>query len=130
MDKTNFLLRAHKFYSISEKNRIKATKQSKEELEEILSSYDIEYTEIVNRIIDGFRFATEYNIKQVNSMLKSFDDNMKSDLGFMLKLISLDYRFLKTTSFSNKKQMLNEIEALITKYSEFSDDQNRIEMYD
>lgn len=41
---------------------------------------------------------------------------MQWDLGFMLKLISLDFSKIKETTYSNKLALIKEIELLVEKY--------------
>ena len=129
MKETADILGGFKFLSISEKNRLITEKQSQEEIQEILNSFDKDNIEILNDIIAGFQFASEHNIKSTNEQLKAFGENMHWDLGFMLRIISLNYTSLKETSVSNRKNLLAEIEALVKKYCELPKDQNRIETY-
>ena len=129
IQKTTSILNSYKFLSISERNRLLSEKQSKEEIQEILSSFDKDNISILNDIILGFSFASDHNIISTNEQLKAFGENMHWDLGFMLRIISMNYSCLKGTSVSNKKNLLSEIESLIKRYSELPDDQNRIELY-
>ncbi len=126
---TTSLLNSYKFLSIFQKNKLIAEKQSQEDIQEILSSFDKDNIEILSDIISGFRFASQHNIKATNEQLKAFGENMHWDLGFMLRLISMQYNSLKETSVSNKKCLLSEIEDLIQKYANLPIDQNRIESY-
>jgi hypothetical protein len=50
-------------------------------------------------------------------------------LGFMLRIIGLNYSCLEETSVSNKRQLLSEIETLINKYAALPKEQNLIEEY-
>ena len=129
MKKTTNILTEHKFFSIAEKNALIAEKQSKEEVLELLSSFDKSNIEIVNDIVSRFGFASEYNIKTTNEQLKKLNQNMNWDLGFMLRIMSLDFTLLKKSSVSNKKNLIAAIEQLLTEYSEIPDSQNRIESY-
>lgn len=129
MQKTTDELKKYKFLSISEKNLLIAEKQTKEEIQNLLGSFDKDNIEIISDILSGFRFASEHNIKSTNEQLQQFEQNMRWDLGFMLRVISLDFSSLETTSVSNRKNLLAEIEALIKKYSDLPDAQNRIEEY-
>ena len=129
MRETADILNAYKFLSISEKYRLISEKQSQEEIHEILNSFDKDNIAILNDIIAGFQFASDHNIKSTNEQLKAFGENMHWDLGFMLRIISMNYSSLTETSVSNRKKLLAEIEALIQKYSELPEDQNRIETY-
>lgn len=129
MQETTTILNSHKFLSISEKNRLIAETQTKNEIQEVLSSFDNDYINILNDILTGFQLASEQNIKLTNEQLKAFSENMHWDLGFMLKIISISFTSLKETSISNRKKLLSEIEELVKQYSELSKDQNRIEEY-
>ncbi|MBQ5329526.1 MAG: helix-turn-helix domain-containing protein [Oscillospiraceae bacterium] len=125
---TTELLNSHKFLSISEKNNIIMEKETQEEVQELLSSFDNTNREIISDIISGFRFASDHNIKTTNKYLEMFSDNMHWDIGFMLRLISLNFKIMEKTSFNNKKALLNEIEKLISEYANLSDQCN-IEEY-
>ena len=129
MDETAEILGDFKFYSISEKNNLFAEKQAKDDINSILSSFDIDNIEIINNILENFQIATQQNIKSTNKQLKAFNENMDWDLGFMLKLIGLNYNCLKKTSVNNKKQLLSDIEQIIKKYESLSDEKNRLEIY-
>ncbi len=129
MQETTTILNSYKFLSISEKNRLIAETQTKNEIQEILSSFDNDYINILNDILTGFQLASEQNIKSTNEQLKAFSENMHWDLGFMLRIISISFTSLKETSISNRKKLLFEIEELVKHYSELSKDQNRIEEY-
>lgn len=129
MAKTTNILNEHKFFSIAQKDALISEKQSKEEVVDLLSSFDKDNIEILNDIISGFRFASEYNIKTTNEQLKKFNENMHWDLGFMLKIISMDFELLEKTSVSNKRNLIAAIEQLLTEYSQIPDDRNKIESY-
>lgn len=129
MKQTTSVLNSHKFYSILEKNALIAQKQTKEEVHELLSSFDNANIEIINDILAGLRVASEHNIKSTNEQLEQFSKNMHWDLGFMLRLISMEFTLLQKTSVSNKRNLLNEIESIIQKYSTIPEEQNIIEEY-
>ncbi|MDD4591239.1 MAG: helix-turn-helix transcriptional regulator [Parabacteroides sp.] len=129
MAKTTSLLNQHKFFSIIEKDALMSEKQSKNEIVDLLSTFDKDNIEIINDIISGFRFASEYNIKTTNEQLKKFSKNMHWDLGFMLKIISMDFRSLEKTSVSNKRNLIAAIQQLLNEYVLLPDDQNKIETY-
>ncbi len=128
MRMTTDILNSHKFLSISEKNNLLAEKESQEEISEMLSSFDNANIEILGDIISGFGFASNHNIKTTNEQLQAFRQNMHWDLGFMLRVISLNFKSMEKASFSNKKALLLEIEDLISKYAQASEMYN-IEEY-
>ena len=123
------LLNSYKFYSMAEKNVLLSTKETQSEVLEMLNSFDLDNIEIVNKIISGFKYSSECNIKDTNIKLTSFEQNMRWDLGFMMKVISLDFKSLDKTNFSNKRNLISEIEGLILKYSQLSENENRLESY-
>lgn len=129
MKQTTATLNSHKFYSISEKNALIAQKQTENEVHELLSSFDNTNIEIINDILVGLHVASEHNIKTTNEQLRQFNKNMHWDLGFMLRLISMEFSLLQKTSVSNKRNLLNEIESLIQRYSAIPENQNIIEEY-
>lgn len=129
MKETASLLNHHKFLSISEKNALLAEQSSLEDFNSLLSSFDKDNIDIINEILSGFNFASAQNIKSTNEQLKSFCQNMHWDIGFMLTLISRDFKRLDKTSVSNRKRLLQEIGDLIEKYADLPVEQNRIEEY-
>ena len=118
MTKATDLLNQHKFFSIAEKDALFLERKTQDEVFELLSSFDRDNIEIVNDILSGFKFATECNIKDTNERLNSFRENMRWDLGFMIKIISLNYKVLEKTSVSNKRNLITAIEGLISDYSQ------------
>ena len=128
-EKTTLELNNFKFLSISEKNLLLSQNENKEILSEMLNSFDNENIEIVHEILSGVQFISQKNVKEANIKLKAFKENMRWDLGFMLRVISIQYSQLKDTSVSNRKLLIDEIESLVKKYSDLPMDQNRIETY-
>lgn len=123
-----FVIALISLFMLSEKNNLIAEKETQEEVHEILSSFDNANIEILSDIISGFRFASEHNIKTTNEQLQAFRQNMHWDLGFMLRVISLDFKSLEKASFSNKKALISEMEKLVSKYTQLSEMHN-IEEY-
>lgn len=72
---------------------------------------------------------SEYNIKLANEQLDAFAKNMHSDLGFMMKLVSMDYCKLDKVSVSKKKELLASIETLIQDYTNLPESKISIETY-
>lgn len=129
INETTLLLNHYKFLSISGKDALLSEQSSREDFSSLLSSFDKDNIGIINEILSGFTFASAQNIKSTNEKLKSFCQNMHWDLGFMLVLISRDFKRLNKTSVSNKKKLLQEIGDLIEKYADLPDEQNLIEEY-
>ncbi len=118
-----------KFFSLLEKNALSNREEVKTENDNLLTSFDIENTKTINTILDGFRFMSEADIIIANERLKEFSENMKSDLGFMSKIISLNYIKLNNLSYNKKRQFLSDIENLIDKYSEDKNNNDSLEFF-
>jgi len=129
MSKATNMLNQHKFFSLAEKNALLSGKETETEIFELLNTFDRDNIEIINEIIAKFKFATECNIKDTNIQLDNFRKNMRWDLGFILKVMSLDYKSLETTSVSNKRNLITAIENLIIEYSQMPENMNKIETY-
>lgn len=127
--KANAFLNKYRFYSITERRKLLSTKKTKQEQEELLSTFDKENLETVNAILRYFRIFSDYDIEFANKQLGLILNNMKSDLGFTLRIASLSYDKLEKTSVSNKRKLINEFEELIKKYSDLTDEENAIELY-
>lgn len=123
------LLNKHKFYSIAEKRRLLSATNNEAEQKAFLSVFDIENRECLERINSQFQRISEYNIKLANKALASFANNLDSDIGFMMRIISLDFAHLDSLNVSNKKALLNEIEEMIKRYERLPAEKNTIETY-
>jgi len=123
------ILNQHKFFSIEEKNALFSKKETQEEIFGLLSTFDRDNIEIISDILTGFKVVTEVNIKDTNERLKGFRENMLWDIGFMMKIISLDYKALEKTNVSNKRNLIMAIEKLLLEYSQMPESMNRIEIY-
>lgn len=91
--------------------------------------FDLENSEHIEKILGHLRIASDYNVKTTNEQLKQLEKNLSWDLGFMLKLLSLDFDSLSGTSVSNRRELLTEIQNLIMKYGALPAEQNVIEAY-
>jgi transcriptional regulator with XRE-family HTH domain len=129
MAEATAMLNEHKFFSIAEKNALMSEKETQDEMYELLSAFDRDNMEIIGKIIAYFKIATEYNIKEANERLKKCSENMDWDLGFMIRIISLDYLTLRKISVSNKRKLIAEIERLVYEYSQLPENMNMIEAY-
>ena len=72
-----------------------AQKQTEDEVHELLSSFDNTNIEIINDILAGLHVVSEHNIKSTNEQLGKFSKNMHWDLGFMLRLIGMEFTLYK-----------------------------------
>lgn len=121
-------LTSNGFMPFSEKKRRSRIAKSDSELESLMNPYDAELNNLITDIVNGFRFASEHNIKITNKRLESFSKNLHWDIGFMLKMISFNFSDLVDIKTENRRQLLEEIEKLVDKYANLSASEN-IEMY-
>ena len=122
-------LNSNRFYSVLEKENLLSGTKTQEEFRQILNSFDIENYELICDILSGIKYASDRNITYANEKLKAFSENLHWDLGFMLKIVSLNYRNLENLSFTEKTNLITEINSLIEKYIEKSADSHQIEYY-
>ena len=122
-------LNKHKFFSLREKSMLSNVNQTEREKDEILTSFDKENIDIINKILSGFRFITEADIKIANERLSAFANNLEFNIGFMSKLISLDYKKLDSVSIEKKRSFLKDVDKLINEYSNETEDQDDISLY-
>ena len=94
----------------------------------IVNNFDNNNSSCISNILEKFTIASNNDALKTDNQLKSFLDNLSWDLGFMLKLMSLNFRSLKFTSISNRKRLICEIDSLIAKYQS-SDISDNIEDY-
>ena len=128
MKKTTKILNEYKFYSLLDKQSMEESAETDEQLALLLSSFDNENRKIISEILERLNWISELNVKVTNERLQKFKDNMDWDLGFVLKLISLNFHTLEDLNVSKRKEMINEIECIIEKYSKISDEKE-VELY-
>lgn len=129
MSQATDLLDRHQFYSTISKNRQMTNAAYKEENLQLLDEFDRENIKVVNDILKKIRLASKSDSRRANSCLISFSENLDWDLGFMLKVVEMEFNLLEDLSYSNKKQLLEKIEKLIAEYKYLPDEQKLIEHY-
>lgn len=123
-------LSSHRFYSIAVKNRLSKQAHSNTERNELLSSFDRENIPLVNEMLKYIKILSEIDIANTNKQLANLVDNLRWDGGFMMRLLSIPFADMDNMSFTLKKQMLSEIQAVAVKFKELPAEQRRIETYD
>jgi len=123
-------LNNYKFFSLTEKYKLKKQAKSKAELDDLMSSFDKENSRLLYEIVTTFKLFSDVDIAKTNKNLKVFVNNLKWDSSFMMALISTSFCDLNSMSFTVKKQMLTEIQAIIQKYKEIPDSQKQLEVYE
>lgn len=115
---TTSILNTHKFYSIIERDNIVSGAQSKEEIQQLLSSFDNENAKLIGEILGELKFASEMDIRVTNERLTGFLENLNKNVWFTLKIISLDYTSLESVDMAQRKEFIKDIENLIKKYTD------------
>ena len=123
-------LNEYRFFSISEKYRLKKIATSIEEEQKLVSSFDRENQQLINKILEEYKLYTEMDIAVSNKMLEKYINNLEWDMGFMMALIGIEFCELKDTSFSMKKKLLGEIRKLVNEYKELPDEERKLNRYE
>ncbi len=129
MSEANNLLSKYKFHTISLREQLLANAKSKEEYNELLSDFEIDNIAVVNSILKSIRYYSDKNIKLANDQLILFNKNINWDIGFMLKLVSLDFNSIADASHSCKSELIKRIELLIEETNQLSHAEKTIETY-
>ena len=129
MQEASNTLSKYKFYTVSERQEYLSLKRASAAHPDLLNSEDITNLDLINEIVSGFHFYSEYDVKLANKRLKAFDDNMHWDLGFMMRIISMDFAGLQAISVDRKQEIINEIDKLIIHYAGLPDEKKLIESY-
>ena len=112
------ILNEHKFYSIAERESIINSKKSKEEIKNLLSDFDNDNAELIGKILNELKIASELDIRITNERLTDFLKNLSTNVWFSLKIISLEYYLLESIEIEQKKKFLKDVEDLIKKYAD------------
>ena len=123
------ILNSHKFYSIVERENIVSQAQSKEEIHNLLSSFDNDNAKLIGDILGELKFASDWDIRTTNDRLTGFLKNLSTDAWFTLRIISLDYHLLESVEISQRKEFLKEIDELIKKYADTQKNIKNTETY-
>lgn len=110
-------LAKYDFCTINYRNHKLKKATTEQEYQVALSSYDRENITIVQEIISIFKYASDLDIKLTNKRLSEFLINLRWDIGFMLKIMSLDYK-INLDSFNKKKEFLVKLEQFIKDYQD------------
>lgn len=115
MIQTENYLEQYDFITLNRKNIGLRKASTDEEFKSILTKYDKENIAIIQNIVEALKYASDLDIKLTNTRLSSFVENLKWDIGFMLKIVSLDYS-KEVNTFDKKKRLLEEIEKTVKNY--------------
>lgn len=123
-------LSSFKFFSIEERNRLDKLAKTEEEKERLISSFDKENQDLVNKILTRYNFFSELDLESCNKVFRTYIKNLEWDIAFMMALSGIKFNELSDLSFTNKKNMLNEIRVIVRKYKELPEEQRKLNQYD
>ena len=83
----------------------------------------------LNEAVTFFREAMDHDALNTKKALDSFLELLNWDPAFAMKLISLPFHELEGLSFQNKKNLLEDLSAVVEKYNSMSDFEKRMETY-
>lgn len=128
-EETTTILNSHKFYSIAERNSLISGAQSKEEAQNLLSSFDNDNAKLIGDILGELKFASDIDIRITNERLTGFLENLNNDVWFTLKIISLNYASLESVDINQRKEFIKDVESLIQKYTDVQKNIKNTETY-
>ncbi len=129
MSDANNLLIKYKFHTISLREQLLANAKTKEEYSELLSNFEIANIAVVNNILKSISYYSDRNIKLANNQLDLFNKNISWDIGFMMKLVSLDFNSIGNASHFCKSELIKKIEDLISETNQMTQAEKSIETY-
>ena len=122
-------LAAHEIYSISRFGQVLASGSFQtNQLMRLGKSVPAD-PDTVNGILEVFKDMGAYDPEHTREHLLKFHRNLEWDPAFMLQIMGLEFSRLQGLSFSNKRDLLEEIGALIRRYDEMPEVEKRMERY-
>lgn len=128
-NETTKILNSFKFYNSIEKNKLLKASTTKQELEALLSDFDIENRKLVNEFLEYISFLSDWNVKYTNEKMSLLNKNLDWDASYILTLASLPYFEIGGISKSLKSNLLNDIKELIEEYKKKPEQEKTIEEY-
>lgn len=126
---TVHFLDMYNFSSNSDKRRQKRNTEKEAVLEKMRGG-NVTITNEMGEFPQQSRTIQQKNIESLSTSLNRLSINLEWDEAFMRKLISLPFSELEGLSYSNKRQLLSEIENLIQAYKALPIEQKSWETYD
>ena len=123
-------LNSFKFYSKAEKAKLLRQAKTDAEIEGLLSSFDKANSDYMFEIVRAFNIFSEFDIEQANKSMEEFVKNLRWDSGFMMALVGCGFNETGSIVHTVKKDMLNEIRAIIEKYKKLPETEKRFEKYE
>jgi len=130
MKEAHSYLNDHKFFSLSEKNKLSQQAKNQSELDGLISSFDRKNAALLSEILVSFRVFSDIDIAKTNRYLETLVKNLKWDNSFTMTFLSLPFFELSTMGYTTKKQILVEIQQIIEKYKNLPATQKQMEVYE
>lgn len=84
---------------------------------------------VVDSIADTLREITAHDALHAVEQLNAFRETLAWDPAFALKVIGISFADLEDLSFTNKRALLGEIQAIVEHYENMSDLERKLESY-
>lgn len=127
---TDNFLATYEFFSLIEKIAIKRSHAIKSELSMLFSSDSEDVRAFVESLKVFLEALKPLGEQKSTTGLTSLSDTLTWDAAFALKVMQLPFAKLKDISFTNKKQLLTDMEMLIQRYQDLPASQRGLESYD
>jgi transcriptional regulator with XRE-family HTH domain len=112
-----------KFYTLEERNiRIKEAKTENKDLSTMILKEDTECNNYINKIIKHFIALRDINPVYGIDVFSVFYKSLSLNKKLMYSLLKLDFSKLKDISDERKKNFIDDIEQLLSKYSKPTED--------
>ncbi|SCY87641.1 helix-turn-helix domain-containing protein [Alkaliphilus peptidifermentans] len=122
-------LNSYKFYSSLEKIKLLKNASTENEINSLLSEFDINNRELVNDLLNHISFLSDWNVKYTNEKMKLINKNFEWDSSYTLTLASLPFYELNNISKSLKGDLLENIKKLIEEYKNKPETEKTFETY-
>lgn len=129
-DATSEFLHAHEFLSITDKLDKKRTHALRAELNMLFPNDTAEVMSFVNAVKTFLESMKPLGTEKSTAGLTNMCETLNWDAAFALKVMQMPFAKLEGISFTNKKQLLAEIELLIQRYQDMPATQRGLESYD
>lgn len=127
--KARKFLEEHKIYTLTRKKQLLEEAETEEQINEKLSKYDGDNRHIINAVIEGLVFYSDFDVASANEEISSFTKNLHWDSPFIMQIAGMPFYQLKDCSFRVKKQILAKIEGVFEEYMGMPEKERRMEEY-
>lgn len=129
LTETESYMASHGLYSMSKYGQVLASSEFQSRQRLLLDTFRTASSNSISGIIDIFNEVAEIDKAMAAKSIDRMKDNMEWDPGFMLSLISIRFSDLKELSYSNRKDLLEEMRSVYKKYLDMPEAEKKLERY-